>query len=240
MGQAGGLSGRPLFSYALHALRTLRPLLPPSIPIIGCGGITTGSDALAFARAGASLVQIYTVFGYRGVGTPRLLKDEMSEVLRGSNWMSQIGRDREGKAMGWDEARLKRESEVVKREAESLAELLRETDDEDDVRRLVREAEAALGKFGEMETSGSGGARDNLLGADVSEGEAARRMIEDDPTPAEDPPSHEHARTIEEAVELTPVGIDLRPIMVIEEVVPAVDEEEQWGRAARVGSRRIV
>ena len=242
MGQAGGLSGKPLFPYALHALRTLRPLLPPSIPIIGCGGITTGSDALAFARAGASLVQVYTVLGYRGVGTPRLLKDEVSEALRGSTWTGLIGRDWEGKEMGWDEARLKRESEVVKREAEGLGELLRKLGEEDDSRRLIREAEAALGRFGERTDPESGGSRDNLLGAaDMSEGEAARRMIEDDPTPrAEDAASPATARTIEEAMELAPVGIDLRPIMVIKEEKSAVVEEEEWGREAGGGSRRLV
>ncbi|EIW68161.1 hypothetical protein TREMEDRAFT_32541, partial [Tremella mesenterica DSM 1558] len=75
--ETGGLSGPPLLPYALQAVRTLRPLLPPSIPIIGCGGISTASDALSFAHAGCSIIQIYTSFGYRGVGTARLIKDEL-------------------------------------------------------------------------------------------------------------------------------------------------------------------
>ena len=73
----GGLSGPPVKPLALLAVKTLRPLLPPSIPIIGCGGISSGSDALEYAQAGASLVQAYTAFGYAGVGFPRKIKDDL-------------------------------------------------------------------------------------------------------------------------------------------------------------------
>jgi len=243
--QLGGLSGRPLFPYALHALRTLRPLLPPSIPIIGCGGITTGSDAVAFARAGASLVQIYTVFGYRGVGTPRLIKDEVSAALGGSNWRDQIGRDWEGKQMGWDEARLKRESEVVRREAKGLGDLLRQLNEGDDTKRLIREAEVALGRLRESkkeEGDGMAGSRDNAMGAKTSGGGTARAMVESSRPPLmlEDSTREEIARTIEEAMDLEPEEIDLRPIMVIEQELPRADEDDEWRRAATGGSRRLV
>ena len=50
-------------SYSLQALKTLRARLPSSIPLIGRGGILSGTDALEYARAGASLVQVYTSFG---------------------------------------------------------------------------------------------------------------------------------------------------------------------------------
>lgn len=86
--EMGGLSGPPLRPFALQALRRLRSLLPASVPIIGCGGITTGADALEFARAGATTVQIYTSFGYEGVGAPRRLKDEIAAELQkaGTTW----------------------------------------------------------------------------------------------------------------------------------------------------------
>jgi dihydroorotate dehydrogenase len=73
-------------------LKTLRPLLPVSIPIIGCGGITTGSDAIEFAKAGATTVQVYTSFTYGGAGTPRRIKDEIAHILRESNqtWMDVV------------------------------------------------------------------------------------------------------------------------------------------------------
>jgi dihydroorotate dehydrogenase len=62
------------------------------VPIIGCGGISSGADALAFARAGASCVQLYTVFGYDGVGACRRIKDELTEELVRSDttWRSVV------------------------------------------------------------------------------------------------------------------------------------------------------
>ncbi|WVR05749.1 dihydroorotate dehydrogenase (fumarate) [Kwoniella sp. DSM 27419] len=171
--EVGGLSGKPLFPYALQALKTLRPLLPPSIPLIGCGGISTGSDALAMADAGASLVQIYTSFGYRGVGTPRLIKDEIASGLAAnrSTWKAEVGKHWQstGLAMGWDERRLAQESEAVRKEAQGLGDLLRQLDQKEGMATLVAEAEQALGlvqaavhgEAGEAQ----GGARDNLAGA---------------------------------------------------------------------------
>lgn len=74
--------------FSLKALRTLRSQLPPSILTIGCGGVFTGADALEFARAGASLVQVYTGFGYDGAGFCRRIKDELAEQLtkEGTTW----------------------------------------------------------------------------------------------------------------------------------------------------------
>ncbi|KAL4066071.1 hypothetical protein J3A83DRAFT_4432950, partial [Scleroderma citrinum] len=91
-GEMGGLSGRPLKPLTLRALKTLRAHLPASIPIIGCGGISSGADALEYARAGASFVQLYTEFGYDGVGTCRRIKDELVLLLRaeGKTWRDVV------------------------------------------------------------------------------------------------------------------------------------------------------
>lgn len=83
--ETGGLSGAPLKQYSLIALRTLRTHLPASIPLIGCGGISTGADALEYAKAGASLVQLYTSFGYDGAGTCRRIKDQLVAALDKEN-----------------------------------------------------------------------------------------------------------------------------------------------------------
>lgn len=95
--EVGGLSGPPAKPLAIKALRALRAELPASVPLIGCGGITTGEDALDFAAAGASAVQLYTSFGFRGVGAPRFVKDELAEALkaRGTSWKAVAG----GKAL---------------------------------------------------------------------------------------------------------------------------------------------
>ena len=90
--EVAGLSGPPLKPYSLATLKSLRALLPPWIPIFGCGGIASGADALEYARAGATAVQLYTSFGFEGVGAPRRIKDELTEALRkeGTTWAAVV------------------------------------------------------------------------------------------------------------------------------------------------------
>ncbi len=76
--EAGGLSGRPVFSPSTEVLRQLNKALKGNLPIIGVGGILSGDDAKKKIAAGASLVQIYTGFIYKG---PDLIK-ECAEALR--------------------------------------------------------------------------------------------------------------------------------------------------------------
>lgn len=65
-GETGGLSGKPLTLKARAAITQLAQRLQNEIPIIGCGGIFSGEDAVAHLKAGASLLQIYTGFIYQG------------------------------------------------------------------------------------------------------------------------------------------------------------------------------
>ena len=65
-GETGGLSGRPLFARSTEVLRKLCAALGGKVALIGVGGILTGADAYAKVAAGASLVQLYTGFIYRG------------------------------------------------------------------------------------------------------------------------------------------------------------------------------
>jgi dihydroorotate dehydrogenase len=64
--QAGGLSGRPVFASSTAVLAKLAQALGGRVPLIGVGGILSGADARAKIDAGASLVQVYTGFIYRG------------------------------------------------------------------------------------------------------------------------------------------------------------------------------
>ena len=64
--ELGGLSGRPLFTSSTRVLAKLAHELAGRVPLIGVGGIIGGADARAKIDAGASLVQIYTGFIYRG------------------------------------------------------------------------------------------------------------------------------------------------------------------------------
>lgn len=65
-GETGGLSGPPVRERATEVISLLHRHLDDRLPIIGVGGILSGADALEKREAGASLVQIYTGFVYRG------------------------------------------------------------------------------------------------------------------------------------------------------------------------------
>jgi dihydroorotate dehydrogenase len=77
--EAGGLSGAPLMAQATYVLRRLRTRLPESIPLVGVGGILSGADAVTKMAAGASLVQCYTGFIYRG---PVLVRECVDAIRR--------------------------------------------------------------------------------------------------------------------------------------------------------------
>jgi len=94
--QTGGLSGKPLKPISLQALRTLRKYTKDSnLVLIGCGGISSGKDALEFGKAGATFVELYTAFAYRGPGLPGKIRDELVAELKkeGKTWSEIIGQD---------------------------------------------------------------------------------------------------------------------------------------------------
>ena len=72
----GGLSGAPLRTRSLDVVRALHDGL--DVPIVGVGGVFTGDDVRAMLDAGASLVQTYTGFIYRGPTMARQVHRELS------------------------------------------------------------------------------------------------------------------------------------------------------------------
>lgn len=70
--EAGGLSGAPLTDMSTEVIRLLAGELKGRMPIIGVGGIFSGADAADKIAAGASLVQLYSGFIYRG---PELVRE---------------------------------------------------------------------------------------------------------------------------------------------------------------------
>jgi dihydroorotate dehydrogenase len=75
--ESGGLSGAPLRNKSTAVIKSLAEHLDGALPIIGVGGITEGFDAAEKIEAGASLVQIYTGFIYRG---PALIRDSVQAI----------------------------------------------------------------------------------------------------------------------------------------------------------------
>jgi dihydroorotate dehydrogenase len=64
--ETGGLSGRPVFAASNRVIGQLRSALGKRFPIIGVGGVMSGTDAKAKIAAGADVVQIYTGLIYKG------------------------------------------------------------------------------------------------------------------------------------------------------------------------------
>jgi len=64
--QTGGLSGAPLREQSTALIRAIRERTP--LPIIGVGGITDAATAAEKRAAGATLLQVYTGYIYRGPG----------------------------------------------------------------------------------------------------------------------------------------------------------------------------
>ena len=77
--EAGGLSGRPLFTRATRMLARIYRLTEGKMPLIGVGGIDSGETALTKIRAGASLVQLYTGLVFQG---PKLIGDIKQALLK--------------------------------------------------------------------------------------------------------------------------------------------------------------
>ncbi|MEM9578018.1 MAG: quinone-dependent dihydroorotate dehydrogenase [Pseudomonadota bacterium] len=78
-GEAGGLSGQPLFEKSTRVLARLSTLT--DIPLIGVGGISSGAQAYAKIRAGASAVQLYTGLVYGGLSLAARIAHELDGLL---------------------------------------------------------------------------------------------------------------------------------------------------------------
>ena len=63
---AGGLSGAPLAHRSLEVLKLIRTVVPAQLCVISVGGVDSAKDVADRLDAGATLVQGYTAFLYRG------------------------------------------------------------------------------------------------------------------------------------------------------------------------------
>lgn len=77
--EMGGLSGAPVRESSTRVIRILADALQGRLPIIGVGGICDGASAAEKIAAGASLVQVYTGFIYRG---PALIAEAAAAIAK--------------------------------------------------------------------------------------------------------------------------------------------------------------
>jgi dihydroorotate dehydrogenase len=95
-GEIGGLSGAPLMALSTEVLRKTALRVEKRFPLIGAGGVGSGADAYAKIRAGASLVQLYSMLIYEGPPLVRRIKDELAALLardRFTSVASAVGAD---------------------------------------------------------------------------------------------------------------------------------------------------
>ncbi|MDB5459636.1 MAG: hypothetical protein JWO72_1377 [Caulobacteraceae bacterium] len=89
-GEAGGLSGAPLMGPSTQVLRRFHACAAGRFPLIGVGGISSGSDAYAKIRAGACAVQLYSALVYGGPGLVGRIKRDLAARLRADGFVSVV------------------------------------------------------------------------------------------------------------------------------------------------------
>ena len=80
--EEGGLSGEPLQQISTNMIKKFYKHLGSKIPIIGVGGVNSGKSAYEKIIAGASLLQLYTGFVYRGPSAAKDIKKELIQILK--------------------------------------------------------------------------------------------------------------------------------------------------------------
>ena len=94
--QEGGLSGEPLQQISTNMIKKFYKQLNKKIPIIGVGGVNSGKSAYEKIIAGASLLQLYTSFVYKGPSVAKDIKKELIQILKTeglNNIKEAIGKD---------------------------------------------------------------------------------------------------------------------------------------------------
>jgi dihydroorotate dehydrogenase len=79
--EVGGLSGAPIKNRSTECIRTMYKLTNGTIPIIGVGGVGSGRDAYDKLKAGASLIQVYSMMVYEGPGVVSRIQKELADIL---------------------------------------------------------------------------------------------------------------------------------------------------------------
>jgi dihydroorotate dehydrogenase len=79
--EAGGLSGAPLFEPSTARLKLAAELAKGRLVLIGAGGVSSGAEAYAKLRAGASAVQLYSALVYGGPGLVQRIKHDLCRIL---------------------------------------------------------------------------------------------------------------------------------------------------------------
>lgn len=80
-GEAGGLSGKPLFERSTIMLAKARQRAGKELAIIGVGGVDSAETAFGKVQAGADLVQLYTGMIYQGPTISNDINRGLTKIL---------------------------------------------------------------------------------------------------------------------------------------------------------------
>ncbi len=86
--ESGGLSGAPLFDLSTEALKIAYAASEGKLTLIGAGGISSGSQAYAKIRAGASLIQLYSALVYKGPRLADAIRRDLVDRLKADGFRS--------------------------------------------------------------------------------------------------------------------------------------------------------
>ena len=89
-GEAGGLSGRPLFDLSTRMLAETFKRVEGQFPLVGVGGIDSAETALAKIEAGATLVQLYSALVFGGPGLVADIKRGLVARLGASSTLAGL------------------------------------------------------------------------------------------------------------------------------------------------------
>ena len=87
-GEAGGLSGGPLFDLSTRVLGEVHAAAAGRLALIGAGGVASGAQAYAKIRAGAQAVQLYSALAFEGPGLVGRIQRDLAQRLRADGFRS--------------------------------------------------------------------------------------------------------------------------------------------------------
>jgi dihydroorotate dehydrogenase len=96
--EIGGLSGAPIKDKSTEMIRSLYKAMDGNVFIVGVGGVGSGEDAYEKLKAGASVVQIYSMMVYQGPGCVSKIRHDLAVIMeeRGHKSLEDVvGRDHE-------------------------------------------------------------------------------------------------------------------------------------------------
>ena len=87
-GEAGGLSGAPLLTASTRVLAGFHAATAGRLVLIGAGGVSSGADAYAKIRAGATAVQLYSALALQGPDLVGAIQADLAARLRADGFAS--------------------------------------------------------------------------------------------------------------------------------------------------------